>query len=80
MEKTRLYELDLVRSLACVMIVVMHAPMPVEGNATLIQTLVMVGTGYICASGIGLFFMVSGALLLPIAGREDALMFVKHRL
>lgn len=44
----------------------MHSPMPggAEGNGMFLST-----SSYVTAPGIGLFFMISGALLLPI--KED---------
>lgn len=53
---------DLLRLLACLMIVAMHSPLPgKEGDEVFLSSL-----SYLTAPGIGLFFMVSGALLLPI--------------
>ena len=54
------FSLDIIRILACVMIVLMHSPMPDLGTAGV----VLCGVSYLTAPGIGLFFMVSGALLL----------------
>lgn len=54
--------LDILRILACLMIVCMHAPMPtVSENGLFLSAL-----SYLTAPGVGLFFMLSGALLLPI--------------
>lgn len=54
---------DLLRLLACLMVIAMHAPLPdsAEGNGLFLSTL-----SYLTAPCIGLFFMVSGALLLPV--------------
>lgn len=52
--------LDIIRIIACVMIVLMHSPMPGLGTFGM----VLCGISYLTAPGIGLFFMVSGALLL----------------
>lgn len=61
MTKQRDYSLDLVRILACFMVVLMHSPMQTENaNGLLLSSL-----SYFTAPCIGLFFMVSGALLLP---------------
>ena len=54
----RNYKLDLIRVTAMFLIVLMHSPMP--GTPGFLQ----VGITYITMPGIGLFFMVSGALLL----------------
>ena len=52
--------LDVIRVVACTMIVLMHSPMPGLGTSGF----VLGGISYLTAPGIGLFFMVSGALLL----------------
>lgn len=66
--------LDVLRVLACVMIVSMHSPMPNEqANGALVSAL-----SYFSSPGIGLFFMISGALLLPIKG--GIAFFLKKRL
>ena len=52
--------LDVIRLIACSMIVLMHSPMPGLGTSGM----VLCGISYMTAPGIGLFFMVSGALLL----------------
>ena len=62
--------LDVIRLLACVLVVLMHSPM--DGTPGAIQNAVYVVT----APCIGLFFMVSGALLLPA---EGGLGFLKKR-
>ena len=54
--------LDILRIIACIMIVMMHSPYP-QGNA---NEYFMSSLSYFSAPGIGLFFMISGALLLPI--------------
>ena len=71
--------LDLIRIIACTMVVLMHSPMPTENaNGLLLSSL-----SYFTAPCIGLFFMVSGALLLPppIASESNtALPFLRKRL
>lgn len=53
---------DLLRLLACLMIVVIHSPLPGKvGDGVFLSSI-----SYLTAPGIGLFFMVSGALLLPV--------------
>lgn len=52
--------LDLIRVIACLMIVLMHSPMSGLGTSGF----VLCGVSYFTAPGIGLFFMISGALLL----------------
>ena len=65
--------LDILRILACLMIVIMHSPMPtVSENGIFLSSL-----SYLMAPGIGLFFMLSGSLLLPI--KTDIRTFLKKR-
>lgn len=72
--RNRIYELDLVRVLACLMVICMHAPYPKEeANGLFLSAL-----SYLAAPCIGLFFMVSGALLLPV--KTDTETFLKKRL
>lgn len=54
------YSLDIIRVIACLMIVLMHSPMSDQGTSGAVLS----GISYLTAPGIGLFFMVSGALLL----------------
>ena len=56
------YSLDIIRVIACLMIVLMHSPMSGQGT----PGVVLSGISYLTAPGIGLFFMVSGALLLKV--------------
>lgn len=72
--KGRDITLDIIRILACCMIVFMHAPMP---SASASGPFLM-GLSYLTAPGIGLFFMVSGALLLPV--KDDYFTFMRRRL
>ena len=72
--KERNYSFDLMRVLACLMIISMHAPMLSE-NA---NPLFLNASGYFTAPGLCLFFVISGALLLPI--KTDTFSFLKKRL
>lgn len=73
MTKTRYVEFDLIRCAACLLIVIMHSPMPsVKSNELFLSSI-----SYFTAPGIGLFFMVSGALLLPI--KTNTSTFLRHR-
>ena len=74
MNKERIAYLDVIRIVACVMVIMMHSPMPGIGAPGFVLT----GLSFITAPCIGLFFMVSGALLLPtsISMKE----FYKRRL
>ena len=66
--------LNLLRILACLMVIFMHAPFPSENaNGIFLSTL-----SYFTAPCIGLFFMVSGYLLLPI--KQDTESFLRKRL
>ena len=58
--KRRDISLDVIRLIACLMIVLMHSPMPGCGSSGMVLS----GISYLTAPGIGMFFMVSGALLL----------------
>lgn len=74
MEKERIVYLDILRVLACSMIVLMHSPHPEAGVPGYVQ----VPLGFMTGAGIGLFFMVSGALLLPV--KTDTFSFLRHRI
>ena len=58
---------DLLRILACTMVIVIHAPMPQEGWYGPLLS----GLSYICAPSIGLFIMISGALLLHKSSQDN---------
>lgn len=60
--KERVLYLDILRVLACVMVIMMHAPMS-SANANGLFTVTLT---YFTMPCIGLFFAVSGALLMPI--------------
>ena len=60
--KKRILYLDIVRILACLMIITMHAPIPNTG----LSSYLLSSDSLLTAPGIGLFIMVSGALLLPV--------------
>lgn len=62
MLKERIAYLDVIRIIACLMVILMHSPMPGLGTPGAVLT----GISYVTAPCIGLFFMVSGALLLPV--------------
>lgn len=73
MSKARIAYLDVIRIFACLLIMTMHAPMKNMGTDSHLLSSISLLT----APGIGLFFMVSGALLLPI--QEDTKSFLKRR-
>ena len=70
----RVVYLDVLRILASLMIVLIHAPHPDAGAPGILVTPI----SYMAVSGIGLFFMVSGALLLPVS--SDTSSFLKRRI
>ena len=72
--KKRDLSLDIIRILACCMVVFMHSPIP----STNAPGPFLTALSYITAPCIGLFFMVSGALLLPV--KIDYFSFLKQRL
>lgn len=78
----RIIYLDLLRIIACVMIVLMHSQRPGMD----IPGWFLSGSSYVTAAGIGLFFMISGALILSktktlAEDKElDPFSFLKHRL
>ena len=74
MAKERIVYLDVIRVMACCMIVLMHSPHPDAGISGFVQ----VPVGFLTAAGIGLFFMVSGALLLPV--KMETGIFLKKRM
>lgn len=59
--KQRQIHLDILRIIACLMVVLMHSPMLRSDASGLLYS----GCYYLTSPCIGLFFMVSGALLLP---------------
>ena len=72
--KQRILYLDIIRIVACLMIIAMHAPIPNTG----LSSYVLSADSFLTAPGIGLFIMVSGALLLPV--NMSTAQFLKKRL
>lgn len=71
--KSRDVSLDIIRILACCMVVLMHSPIPsADAPGPFLTAL-----SYLTAPCIGLFFMVSGALLLPV--KTDYPTFLRRR-
>ena len=70
----RIVYLDGCRVLACCMVVLMHSPAPNAGVPGFIQ----VPLYFLTSAGLLLFFMVSGALLLPTKG--DTFQWLRHRM
>ena len=71
--KSRILYLDIIRGIACLMIILMHAPKPYSANS-----MVLSGISLMTAPSIGLFFMISGALILPVIMSTQV--FLKRRL
>lgn len=72
--KTRNIHYDIMRVVACLMIVGMHAPMPSDNANPIFLNI----TSYCFAPGLCLFFVLSGALILPV--KTDTRTFLKKRL
>lgn len=70
---SRLLSFDILRILACLMIVIMHSPYPQRD----VNDYFMSSLSYLTAPGIGLFFMISGALILPVSQESGS--FFKKR-
>ena len=73
MSNQRDINLDITRIVACLMVITMHAPIPNENAIGIFNA----ALSYYTAPCIGLFLMVSGALLLPIKG--NGIEFLKKR-
>lgn len=71
--KQRDTTLDIIRLLACFLVLLMHSPLP-SANA---NGSFLVALSYFTAPCIGLFFMVSGALLLPV--KTNYFTFLRRR-
>lgn len=72
-QNSRDYRFDLLRVIAASLIVLRHSPIP--GSA---PGVVLAGISYLTEPGVGLFFMISGALLLQ--NRLPVKAFLKRRL
>lgn len=70
--------LDIIRIVACVMVITMHAPIPGEG--ALAHSSFLVLSSYLTSPCVPLFFMVSGALLLPCKEGVTANSYIKKRI
>lgn len=76
--KRRNTTLDYTRIVACIMVVAMHCPPPPTTNYSSIDSYILSTISYLTTPCIGLFFMISGALLLP-AQVNSYKKFFKHR-
>jgi len=70
----RVVYLDVVRVLACIMVIVQHSPM-----ADVVSSVLLSASGFLTYPCCPLFFMVSGALLLPMESCSPE-MFIRKRL
>lgn len=75
---TRSVYLDAVRVIACLVVIIQHAPLPGEGAVAHGAFLVL--NSYFAAVCVPLFFMVSGALLLPCSENASAFGYLKKRI
>lgn len=65
---------DIIRVVACFFIICNHSPLPAEDGSGLFLS----ALSYLTVTGISLFFMISGGLLLPMKGSVSG--FLKKRL
>ena len=80
MKERKIY-LDLIRVIACIMVVIMHSPIPATINPeTVNYGPFLVCNSYLTTPCVPLFFMVSGALLLPCKEGVGAFDYLKKRL
>ncbi len=75
MIKSRNYNLDILRVIATIMVIIMHSPFTTQ---KLDSSITMWLTSYLTAPCIGLFFMISGSLLIPT--KDDLKSFIFKRL
>ncbi len=77
MKERKIY-LDIIRVIACIMVVCMHSPIPGDSASNYGPFLVL--SSYLTAPAVPLFFMVSGALLLPCKEGVSAIDYLKKRI
>lgn len=70
--------LDVIRTIACMMVIIMHAPIPGVGAESHGPFLVLIS--YLTTPCVPLFFMVSGSLLLPCQKEVTAINYFKKRI
>lgn len=76
--KQRILYLDVIRVVACLMVIVMHAP--ISGDGAMTHGPFLVFASYLTAPCVPLFFMVSGALLLPCREGTTARAYLAKRI
>ena len=78
MNKKRIIYLDVVRVVACLMVILQHSPMPSLGE---VNSVLLSATSFLSYPCVPLFFMVSGALLLPVEHPSSgSLLFIRKRI
>lgn len=78
MNNQHIVYLDVIRIIACMMVIIMHAPIPGTGAEGHGPFLVLIS--YLTAPCVPLFFMVSGSLLLPCKKEVTAITYFKKRI
>lgn len=78
MNNQRTIYLDVIRVIACMMVIIMHAPIPGTGAEGHGPFLVLIS--YLTVPCVPLFFMVSGSLLLPCKKEVTAINYFKKRI
>ena len=76
MGKQRTIYLDIIRIVACVIVITMHAP--ILGEGALAHGPFLALSSYLTSPCVPLFFMVSGALLLPCKEGVTANLYIKN--
>lgn len=78
MNNKRIVYLDVVRVVACLMVIIQHSPMPGFGD---VNSSLYSATYFLSYPCVPLFFMVSGALLLPVENSSSgSLLFIRKKL
>ena len=77
MNNKRIIYLDVVRVVACLMVIIQHSPMPSFGD---VNSSLYSATYFLSYPCVPLFFMVSGALLLPVENSSGSLLFIRKKL
>lgn len=76
--KTRTIYFDVLRVIACLQVIAYHAPM-VSPSSTSVSVFPAVNS-FLCCTGVPLFFMISGALLLDREVKGSAIDYLKKRI
>lgn len=78
MEQQRKTYLDIIRILACLMVIIMHSPIP--GERALAHGPFLTLSSYLTSPCVPLFFMISGALLLPRKEGITTFQYIRKRI